>query len=167
MSGLILSAVAFVWFLVVLGLTIVIGSFTPRKTWRAPLLVVLFLGLLVLPFIDEWIGKLQFERLCRDNAEFQVNRERAAGRTVYLAPATDAKVSGTWVPILLEPRRFVDAATGEQVISYNRITASGGWFARMISQDGAPLLFRQTCQPGGELGVGRLMKDLNINVVRR
>lgn len=49
-----------------------------------------------LPFIDELIGKWQFERLCQENSTIYIAPD-AKGRTVYLASGTpEEAVKGTW-----------------------------------------------------------------------
>ena len=50
---------------------------------------------------------------------------------------------------MIQPWRFVDAQTGETVVSYNRLGAVGGRLVQTFgfSEGKVPLLFNGTCVP--------------------
>lgn len=149
MSGLYLLAIAAAWLAIVLVLVRVLTSRIKTTGVRA-IVAVLAVGLLLpLPLIDEILGKRQFEQLCRDNATIQVDRKTAVGKTVYyvLQPAVD--LPGTWVRIVVNPYRYVDAATGEPVVAYNVLTAVGGRLVQAFgfSEGKVPLTFAGSCGP--------------------
>jgi hypothetical protein len=127
-----------------------------------------FLAVFTLPLIDEIVGMFQFQHLCQQHSNIDVDRARATGKTVRVANVPNEEVKGTWVRIVLQPIRFLEAATDEPVISYNRLTAYGGWFIRVlgISEYDAPLLFRGSCVPGDQFTFDRLFKELNITLAR-
>jgi hypothetical protein len=84
MSGLILLAVVIplVWGLVWLARSI--ASKAEKPLTRAAIKWSVLLVLLTLPFIDEIIGKFQFEALCRANGIESADVSRARGKKVKL-----------------------------------------------------------------------------------
>ena len=164
MGGLILVVVLGIWFLIVLALTSWIAKKLPQRWWKTPLSLLIFIVFLIAPVIDEIVGGWQFKRLCETNADIQVNKETAIGRTVYLAKVPDVEIKGTWVRVALQPRQFVDQTTGDIVVSYNSVIASGGLF-KFISQGKAPLLFKGSCKTGDLYTVEKLFKELRITLI--
>lgn len=136
--------------------------------WLAKIcqLVLTFL-LMTLLVADEIVGGYQFEKLCQENSTIQVDRATARGKTVYFDPQPDVEIKGTWVRVVLQPRRFVDVTTGETVVSYNELIAEGGRFinALGISEGGMPLTFIGTCVPANRPGSTGTFKTLGINYI--
>lgn len=168
MGGLILLFVIGLWLAFVIWLSITITKKLPIAWWRIPVGILVFAVLLPLPALDEIVGGRQFEKLCKENSTIQVDRVTAVGRTVYAAAAQtpDVEIKGTWVRVTLKPRRFVDATTGEVVVSYNRLQAVGGRFLK-ISEGHVPLTFNGTCDPGDQYTMEKLFKELKITLIRR
>lgn len=169
MTGIYLLFVAAIWLAVVIWLSKFLTRKLPIATWRIPVAMVIFAVLLPLPLIDEIVGGRQFEQLCKDNSTIQVDRAMARGKTVYFDPQPDVEIKETWVRVVLQPRRFVDATTGETVVSFNDLIAVGGRFIQMlgISEGGMPLTFKGWCQPGDQYALEKLLKELNITLIRR
>nr|WP_320011996.1 hypothetical protein [uncultured Desulfobulbus sp.] len=119
--------------------------------------------LLPLIFIDEIVGKYQFEELCRENSEVYIAPD-SRGRTVYLADTPVEIIHGTWVAMVLRTKRFVDVNTGELVVRCKSARAQGGWFMKLFF-NGKPILCEGTCGslncPVGVDG----FKDLGIRYV--
>lgn len=162
MTGLLLLFVGGLWLALAVWLSKIITSKLPPDTWRVLVAVAIFAALLPLPVLDEIVGSRQFEQLCTENAKVQVERATAVGRTVYFVPLPQVEVKGTWVRVVLQPKRFIDVTTGEIVVSYNTLIAAGGRFIRTlgISEGGVPLTFRGTCAPNEN--VKELFKSLEI-----
>lgn len=129
MIGIYLLFLLGVWTAFVAWLSVKITKRLPESKWRPLIGIALFIMLLPLLLIDEMVGKRQFERLCRENSTIYIAPD-AKGRTVYLAETPDKVAKGTWVRIVLHPWRYVDATTGETIVSYNSFQAGGGWFMR-------------------------------------
>jgi hypothetical protein len=169
MTGLFLLLVMAIWFGIVCLLAVAIARFFSRSwlRWFAGGLV--FVLVLPLPLADEIVGGRQFAALCRANSSMQVDRRAAAGKTVYPADAEWVKVPGTWVPIDVMPIRYVDAGTGETVISFNEFTASGGWLSHRLglSESRAPFTFDGWCSPGDQGAARKLFKELSITPIPR
>jgi hypothetical protein len=169
MTGLYLLVVAGIWLAIVLGVSRLVTTKLSTPRWRDPIRVLTVVALLALPLIDEIVGGQQFEQLCEENSTIQVDRATARGKTVYFTPQPDREIKGTWVRIVLQPRRFVDATTGDTVISFNDLVAEGGRFIRTlgISEGGVPLTFKGWCHPGDQFTLRNLLKELNITAIRK
>ncbi len=151
MTGLLLLVVMVVWLVVVNWIGKFVTTKLPERWWRTPARVLILVALLPLPLVDEIIGGRQFEQLCKENSTIQVDRVKAVGKTVYLNSLPETNVQGTWVPISVHYWRFVDATTGELVVSYNTLRATGGRLIRAlgISEGNVPLTFKSSCEPKG------------------
>ena len=169
MTGLLLLFVVAIWAFAAYSITRLIALKVPQGHLRVPACIGVFVVLFALPLFDEIVGMFQFQHLCRQNAGIHVDRAKATGKTVHVANVPNEEVKGTWVRIVLQPIRFRDTSTGESVISYNRLTAYGGWLIHTlgISEYNAPLLFRGSCVPGDQFTFDRLSKELNITLVRK
>lgn len=144
MSGLFLLLVVFAWLAAVVLLTHWIMkrvSFKP-KVVRAVMALLIFILLLPLPVVDEIIGGYQYRTLCREKAVLRIDAEKAKGRTVRVVidPSNEI-LQGTAIMIYHSHLSFRDVNTSEEIASYNRYVAKGGWFIRMlgISGNNAPL----------------------------
>lgn len=166
MTGLLLLFVVTIWAFAAYSLTRLIAMKVPEARWRIPAHIGVFLVLFALPLVDEIVGLFQFQHLCRQHSGIHVDRAKAIGKTVHLAPMPHEEVTGTWVKVVLQPIRFLETASGEPVMSYSGLTAYGGWLIRAlgISEKDKPLLFRGSCWPEE---TDRFMKELNIKVSRR
>ena len=167
MSGLYLLFVAAVWLALTLATAYAITSRIKDAVLRVVAMLALIGLLLPLPLVDELVGKRQFEQLCKDNSTIQVDRATAVGKTVYFVPQPAVEVKGTWVRVVLKPQKFVDVVTGEIVVSYNELMASGGRLSRAlaISEAGVPLTFIGTCALNENPRA--LLKSLNVSAMDR
>lgn len=152
MIGLYTLVVAAAW--IALAAAIAYALASRIRTNDLPLRFVaglfLFAMLLPLPLVDEIVGKGQFERLCKANATIQMDRATATGKTVYLAKTASVEIKDTWVPVVMQRWRYVDASTGETVVSYNTLDAVGGRLVQMFgfSEGRTPLIFSNSfCGP--------------------
>jgi hypothetical protein len=164
MGGLILFFVIGLWIVLVAWLSKIVTTRIPSPLWRVPVGLLVFAVLLPLPVLDELVGGRQFERLCQENSTIQVNRATAVGRTVYLAKTPPLLVKGTWVPVIVQPWRYVDATTGEVVVSYNTLRAKGGRFLK-VSEGHVPLTFHGSCAPANRPGSIETFKEFGIKYI--
>jgi hypothetical protein len=167
MSGILLLVIAFVWLVASFWLAKVLTTKLPLKWWRIPVGIACFVSLLVLPLADEIVGKIQFQELCAKNSTIQMNPATARGKTVYLADVEYTELMGPWVPVRKQSRRYVDVATGEAVVSYSTLRASGGWLSRSFTEGGVAILFRGFCEPGGRVDPVILLKEIGVTRVER
>ena len=169
MSGLLFLIIIVMWTVVTIGLAAFISVKAPRGWWSVPLGFVLFLALFPLPVVDELLAKPEFKRMCEANSVVHVDQAKAAGRTVYLAEVPFEEVRGTWVRAVRRPYRFVDAQTGEVVVSYDILNAAGGWFVQAfpLSEGRVPLLFKGSCVPPNRPVTANAFKQWGVNYVER
>ncbi|WP_301100280.1 hypothetical protein [Propionivibrio sp.] len=167
MTGIYLLFVALIWLALVVWLSKVSTRKLSGTGWRIPVGLLMAAVLFPLPLIDEIIGGRQFEQLCKENSMIQVDRATAVGKTVYLLQIPDVEIKDTWVRVVLKPWRFVDATTGELVLSYNSLMAAGGRFIRTlgISEGGVPLIFHGSCEPRNSPASAQTFKDFEINYI--
>ena len=160
MNGLIVLLLAPVWLIVSIALAVFVARRLPGRWWRVPLAVLLALVLYPLPVIDSIVGGIQFEQLCKQNATIHVDA-KAAGRTVYLSEeGVRRHVEGTWVPVVLTEWRFVDAGTGETVVTYNTVKAGYGFFGLAVGGD-------QACSPKDAPSTKEAFQRLGITFIQR
>lgn len=155
------------WLAVAAWLSKIITSKLPPDTWRIPVAVVIFAGLLPLPVLDEIVGGWQFNQLCNEHATITIVRVASVGRTVYFVPEPNVEVKGTWVRVVLQPKRFVDATTGETVVRYDELIATGGWLTKKLGifEGGMPLTFNGTCVPPNRPASVGTFEPLGLNYV--
>lgn len=167
MIGLYFFFLIALWIGLVFLVSVVITKRLPASKWRPLVGIVLFTLLLPMVFIDELIGKWQFERLCQENSTIYIAPD-AKGRTVYRADMPDEAVKGTWVHIWMQPWQFVDVMTGEILVSYKFVKAGGGWFMHKFF-GGDPLIFRGSCIPSKliDSDSDKLFKEYNIERIER
>jgi|1186.fasta_scaffold15175_2 hypothetical protein len=163
MSGLIFLAVLVLWVGIAALIAVFIFRKLPERPWRIAVAIVFFVLLIPLPLIDEIVGKGQFEQLCRENSTIQVARAKAAGKTVYLADTPPEEVKGTWVRIVLQPWRYVDATTNETVVSYNTLQAERKFFLTAL----VPFTFHAYCAPSGRVDTHQLFKEIGVTQIQR
>ena len=164
MIGLYLLFLLGIWTVLVAWLSVKIAKRLPVPKWRPLVGIGLFIILLPMVLIDELIGKWQFEQLCQENSTIYIAPD-AKGRTVvYQANPPDDVVQGTWVRIRIQKRRYVDATTGETIVSYKNVKARGGWFMRSFFW-GDPIIFKGYCQPSNPPVNVEMFKNLGINYI--
>lgn len=110
--------------------------------------LLMLLALLVAPFIDEVIGKYQFDSLCKANSIEGADLSKARGRTVKVEYGESRPVKRAILPIKESDVRFRDASSGEILIEHKNFHAGGGWLMRYTWVSlGAnhPMLFDGDC----------------------
>lgn len=169
MTGLFLLGVAGLWLVAALFISVLVARKLPKRPWRLPLTAIMFLALFPLPLVDEVVGGIQFKQLCKQHSTIQVDRAKAAGRTVYLLDLPQTNIEGPWVPVKLYPWRFVDAVTKEIIVSYDVLYAEGGRLFPGFDSGHEPLTFKGICAPGGGVRVdnGKLLSELGVTRIER
>ena len=168
MIGLAALGLVILWLVVAAVIAWGVSRILPKQWWRSLLAIALFVVLVPLPVIDEIIGGIQFKQLCKEHDEIHVDRLKAKGRTVYLADTPDEYLHGVAVPVRVLRWRFVDATTGELIVSYDDLYAQDGWLVRFFGFWNSPVLFHGFCAPGGKaVAPNTLLGELGINRIER
>ena len=169
MTGFLLIGVCALWIIVSVWIGQTLGNFSPDRPWRPAIQFLIVGAIIPLPLIDEIVGGWQFSQLCKQHDSIYLNRETARGKTVYFAKSQKLAIGGMWVPVVQKPKHFLDVATNEPVLAYERFDATGGVFIRSlgISEGNAPLTFPSSCEPGGLVQYNAIFRDLDIKVVER
>jgi MFS family permease len=170
MTGIILFFAGIVWIVIAGCGGLLAGYLISKKWWRVLFGIAVFVILLPLPLVDELVGKGQFEELCKEHSTIHVDREKAAGKTVYLTDLPRIEIKGPWVRVLMRQWRFVDVETGKIVISYETLQAESGRFIRALglSEGSVPLTFNQQCASGNiPKAANELIRDLEIKWIDR
>lgn len=168
MSGIFLLFVFLLWLAIAISLSKFVTNKLPETKWPGHVRLIVFAILLPLPVIDEIVGGSQFRKLCQENSVIEVDRATAEGKTVYLVKSQDTEIRGKWVRILAKPWRYADIKTNDVVVEYRTLTASGGWFVRLLGvSERMPLLFNGSCAPDTRPASIEAFKKLGIEYVER
>lgn len=122
--ALFVCVVAGIWFVAF------VVRMVPSPKWKSPVMVCLTLLLLAAPFVDEVIGKYQFEALCKANGIESADVSKARGKRVKVNYGDRHPVSGTIMPIMETNVLFLDADSDEVFIHHKNYYAMGGWLMR-------------------------------------
>jgi len=128
MTGLLLLLVAGLWLVVVVFVSRWVGSLAKAPWRRAVVGGLAFALLLPLPLLDEIVGGYQFRSLCRANAsEYRLGVPDPEGRTAkVVVDPSNRYISGKNLRIRHSRVTYLDAKTGEEILSFDRYVAEGG-----------------------------------------
>lgn len=130
MIGLLFLATVAVWLVVCVWLAQKAGNFVAKPSWRPTVKLMIFVALISSPFVDEVIGKEQFESLCKTHGIESADVSRARGKKVTVEYGERKPLSGTILPIKESDVLFRDADSGEILIRHKNYYADGGWLMR-------------------------------------
>lgn len=163
MIGLSVIFVIVIWVFLVTKLTGFLGKLLPANQFSAPLKVLLFILLLVMPFMDEIIGGFQFRALCKTEAVAIYDEAKVRGKTVHdnQSSAERYNFTNTILPTYKLTSKYADHATNKLLITYVSLYSDGGWLSRWIDFNGdhSPQTFDGSCS-GGDY----LFENLNIKL---
>lgn len=169
MTGLLLAVVLLMWLAACVWVAQIAGRRFPKRWWGKAVQILIAVLLMPLPLIDEIVGGVQFDELCKVHNTIQVDRASAKDRTVYLLDQTSTRIGGLAVPVRLQNWTFVDATTREAVLAYVMLYAEGGKLIHAVkfSEGDEPMTFKSSCIPNKHIEQAQLFKDLSIKQVQR
>lgn len=169
MIGLLFLGVLAFWCLVALAFSLGVLRLLSRYRVRWPLALLIFAGMLVLPLADDISGGREFAALCKAEGPIAVDRERAAGRSVYVAVGDYKEVPGPLLPVYARQWDVVDVETGERVFGFRELASHGGWLSEVLrfSETAKPFTFDSSCDPGGNGRLEALFRELHLTRVKR
>lgn len=130
MIGLLFLATVALWLWACVWLSRFLSGLVPKPSWRNPVMWGLLILLLGSPFIDEVIGKYQFEALCKANGIESADVSKARGKRVRLEVGVRTLLAGTIMPINAESWLYRDADSGDILFQHKDYYAMGGWLMR-------------------------------------
>lgn len=100
--------------------------------WKTPVMLGLTVLLISAPFVDEVIGKYQFEALCKANGIESADVSRARGRRVRIHFDYEQDRSVPWqvLPTTETELRIKDEVTDDVLAQYKDYRTKGGWLMR-------------------------------------
>lgn len=166
MIGFLFVATVAIWFGVSVWIALQVGKLVSKPALRVPTRAGIFLLMILAPFVDEVIGKHQFERLCEVNGIQSAELSKVRGKRVKIAYGERLPVAGTILPVKQSEVKFTDSASGEVVIHYKNYYTAGGWLMRYTwlstGAKGAMLFDGNGCGLARE---DRLIKAANVSIV--
>lgn len=148
MIGLMLLTAIAVCFVSILWLSNTLGNLVKNTALRRVSKVIIFLILLASPFVDEVIGKYQFESLCKANGIESADVSKAVGKKVKVEYGELIDLKGKIMPMKVQNIQFFDTENGERLINYKNYQADGGWLMRYTPLNMGskhPMLFSGAC----------------------
>lgn len=130
MIGLLLIATFVIWLTGCIWLADRLGNLAAKPQWRAATKLGIFAALVSIPFVDELIGKRQFQALCRTHGIESADVSKARGKTVKVSYGERRPIPGTILPIDDNMVSIRDSDTGEVLVQYRNYYAAGGWVMR-------------------------------------
>lgn len=168
MGGLIVFFIIGLWIFLVSKLTGFLSRWIPASKFSTVLKVLLFVLLLVTPFMDEIVGGFQFRALCKAEAQLKYDEAKLANKTVYPQTINLGDLKSMTVQGNSYIETYTEAKTHELLMSYKVLNADGGWLSRWIDFNSVsdPYTFTGHCGPGGDK-VTLLLKHLNVTVIEK
>lgn len=148
MIGLLFLATVAAWLLACIWFANKVGNVVAGPRWQTAVKLVIFFALLSSPFVDELIGKHQFETLCKTNSIESADVSKARGKKVKVEYGKRKSIGGMIMPIHETDVLFRDADSGEVLIQHKIFDADGGWLMRytwLSMGSRHPMLFPSGC----------------------
>lgn len=148
MIGLLVLGAVAIWLWACMWLARKVSNVIVKPKWRTAVRLIALLALLSVPFVDEIIGKHEFETLCKENGIESVDVSKARGKSVKVEYEERELLTDTVMPIYETDVLFKDAYSGEILIKYKIYDAEGGWLMRhtwLNMGSSHPMLFPSGC----------------------
>lgn len=119
-----------------------------------------FVLLLVAPAVQDIVGMLQFERLCKERAVVWVSPDAGQVRRAKDTSPATAEVLGNWIAIHSQPVEYSDADTGMPFYRYQILHTNGGAVGGIVS-----LGKSRSCRPANrdevshQLNISKLLEQ--------
>jgi hypothetical protein len=163
-----------IWFFLSVWIAATATRLVGNRALKVFLFVLLAPGLVALPFIDEIIGKFQFDRLCAKAEKvnyfgaIQVGQElyttdgkwrlgssprlsfeefrrvRASYEALVRWESTQVARTTEWIPISESDTRIYNRVNGALLASFRSYGTPGGWISRKFEK---PAIVRDQCLP--------------------
>ena len=115
-----------VWLVVVTILTIFIPRIVKQGWLRIVVRLILFLVLLVAPIADEWIGKMQFNDLCKKEAVIKLSSDWRSVKRAKDVSTGPNYLGGYFIRIKEYHDIYLDIDTGQKFLEFKTFITKGG-----------------------------------------
>ncbi len=128
MIGLTFLVIGLLWlaFSVLLAVRLPKWFGASKPAWRWLLGAVIFLVLLIGPFVDHIVGMRQFEKLCAEQTGLQIYPGAANAKRGTMRSVDIDRLKGFAIPINQQKREIIDLDTREVIARYNYFSTRGG-----------------------------------------
>lgn len=155
MIGFLFLGAALFWLGFTVYLIIIAPGWLGLKTTTSWLLRLLLVPLLLVgPFMDEIVGRRQFETLCEERAVVWVAPNAEKVTAARKAATKHEDLSGYWIPIRSRKFEYLDAASGVPFMGYEAFSTKGGRIARIALLGG-----EHSCSPPAPNALNHLNID--------
>ena len=147
MSGLILIAVLWIWFLIAKSLSAFFTQQMQLGALKKLAQVLLFVLILVLPVADEIVGGFQFRALCKAEAVAIYDEAKVRGKTVKYKSGEVIHYAHTILPIYKQVWIHIVDGSEKDSITIVDLYSDGGWLSRWINFNSVhrPYTFKGVC----------------------
>jgi hypothetical protein len=128
MIGLTFLAIGLIWLALSVFLAIKLPKWlgATKPVWRGLLGGIVFVILMVGPFVDHIVGMRQFEKLCKEQTGLHILPGAANAKRSKELSSEKERLAGYAVPIDRYRVQIVDRNTNQEIAWYYRFYASGG-----------------------------------------
>jgi hypothetical protein len=130
MIGLIVLALLIFWLLVSFAISRFIVRAIQIKKGRFILWVFIYSLVVIIPFLDEIIGRYQFKSLCNNKAITWVSPNIGEIEAAHDGDSDISFIRGFIIPIREQKEITLDAYTGEVIHQFSAFHTKGGWIMR-------------------------------------
>jgi hypothetical protein len=142
MIGLIVLAIAAAWLFVSAKLARGVAGTIKRPLLSFTVGVTAFIIFALLPFIDEIVGRREFQRLCESEAKVWVSPNAGKVQAAKDFSSSSSR-EGFFFPIQEQSVKYADAETGEIFYSFKAFHTPGG----LVMRGGLGLGNTTSCWP--------------------
>ena len=153
-----------IWLVVVIALIVwiprVVGEGWPRTVAR----LILFPVLLVLPIVDEWIGRMQFKELCEREAVVNLSGEWENVRKAEGPIEEVENLDNYIIPMEIIHQKYIDAGSRKEFLEIKWVFRKWGLFGRLVGLESLGLFSSMSCSPKNR---SQVLKMINIDELKR
>lgn len=95
-----------------------------------PITLIAFVLLSLLPFVDEVVGRFQFQHECKKIQGYSITEAIKTSRMARYAEGAPDMTLPAVMPITRRSATVVDSQSGAVLMSYQTISTPGGWLMR-------------------------------------
>ena len=134
MIGLTFLAIGLLWLALSVFLAIKLPKWfgVSKPVWRGLLGGIVFVTLMIGPFVDHIVGMRQFEKLCVEQTRVQINPNSVNAKSIEFVSGESQNLSGNFILIQEAQHQLVDRDSNEVVARYNYFSTKGGWIGPLI-----------------------------------